>query len=208
VSTYNPNKQKKPIDKSIYCLNELNFYLFVFFLLCLVAGVVTVFTYDGDDKKLIFLISWTFSSMGNSSRQNINGIFAIFCFCFILLFFLCVLSEIVLVCVSKKMKFNTNQWIVSSIYIVLIVVTFSLVTSGLFVHVGDSYLIDVFEDKSFDWGFYHFYGEDDAKQTLSLLGYFSVIFSCSVFATYFIYKMVFGITKKGIYNISPRNNLD
>jgi len=208
MTTYNPNKLKKPINKAIYCLNELNFALLGCFLVCLVAGVVTVFTYDGSDQDLIFCISLTVSNGIISSTEYTNGVFAWLCFCLILLFFLCVISEFILVCFNKKMKFNKNQWIVSSIYIVLVVVTFGLVTSGLFVHVGNSYITDVIENIPFNMGFYRIYGEELSKQTLSLLGYFSLIFSCFVLATFFIYKMVFEITKKGIYNISPTNNLD
>jgi len=181
-NTTSLKKNTSVVEKLIHIFGSVNFVFLLCFLGCLIAGVICVFVYKGDNDMLRFIITETISASGISETIKVNGIIAIFCFVFVLFFFLTTLAEVTLVIVSKKGHLSKKQCFFTAYYALTVILTFSLVTAGLFLRL-DPYRMT---NTKYDVGFYHIW--DENKQTLSLLGYFTLAFSLCSLCLYFPYK--------------------
>jgi len=173
--------KKFTLAKIVHIFENINFSLLLLFLATLVTGVIMVFAYNGDNDDLYFRINVT---LGNLSVSD-NGIIAIFCFIFVLLYLLVALTETVLIFVQKKGNLTKKQCVFAIFYVLIVILAFSLVTAGLFVKLNSN--LDT--TKPYDIGFYHYWVSGNTlKQTLSALGYVAVGFSLLALAIYFPYK--------------------
>jgi len=186
--------KKDWIGKTINILGKLDFVFLLLFVATLVAGVLCVFIYKGDNYLLNFNITYTvvdnFTGGGGTQTRYDNGLIAIFCFIFAIIFFLVTIAETVLVIVSKKANLSKLSYVFIVLYVLLVLLSFLLVTIGLFPRLKLSTIMAAYlSNGKFDVGFYHYWGSDTANnQTLSLLGYFALIFGAGTVGAYFPYK--------------------
>jgi len=175
----------KNFGQIIHLLQKINFILLISTATFLLVGIILVYSYNGGNNLgKFFIIVKNYPTAEGNRKVSINGMVAIFCFISILFHFLLTLTQKTLYIIEKNGKLSVTQWFLSAIYILLIVIVFSLVTVGLFptykIGGGDS------SNLPNKCGFYQNPQEDG--QTLSVLGYFVLVLSIAIVAIYFPHR--------------------